>query len=237
LQLPFLLFTNQLKGRYLLRELTIPILLFSHFLSIKDNAHLQLINKQFLLRLSYSVSYSGTTGKQHILKQTMMKKNLALLIIAFTLSASFVSTVHAQSSAATEEIEKALVAMENNIVKLCGIMVDFAAVKSSLLLKQEDGTLIYNVKDCDMMLASKQYIVVKPNGTAYYIAIYSGDEKKLQMSSGTFKSVRAPFKIETDKEKSTANEDIQSLFFQGIKVGSYMLDAKKGEGRMTIGFL
>ncbi|MCW3089237.1 MAG: hypothetical protein JWP81_306 [Ferruginibacter sp.] len=166
-----------------------------------------------------------------------MRKFLLIASLTFALNLSIAPGANAQSSASVEETEKSLLAMESNIVKLCGMMVDFAAVKGNQIIKQADGTLIYDVKDCDMMQANRQLIVVKAGGAAYYIASYTGDNKKLLMSYGAFKLIRSPFKVEKDIAKSTGDEEVHSLLFQGVKVGSYMINEKKGEGRMTIGFL
>ena len=78
------------------------------------------------------------------------------------------------------------------------------------------------------------YIMIKSGGAKYYIASYSGDDKRLGMSFAAFTggvitltNSDGNFTVEQNKEKSTGDNLVYTLLVKGTKIGSFSMDVKK----------
>ena len=163
-----------------------------------------------------------------------LKNVTCLLLYPGSGSASEIST---ENSKASLDISK-------NIIKIISALANnFDDIKGNLISTTDDGTKVYDVKEMDVMLAETQYVMIKSGGAAYYIANYSGDSKKLTISFAAFTAgvttvtnADGNFVIQENKNKSTADKLVYSMFLKDTKVGSYTMEAKK-EGTLLIGLL
>src|SRR4051812_45599137 len=87
------------------------------------------------------------------INKPFMKKVFLLFALSVALSPSG-NQLYAQSSTVTQDDTKASLEISKNIIKLIGSLAkDFADIKGEQITKTEDGTVVYKVKDMDMMKA------------------------------------------------------------------------------------
>lgn len=173
-----------------------------------------------------------------------MKKFFLFLVFA---ASFFLITphVHAQTSTISEEDTKASLEIGRNIIRLISSLAkDYTDLKGDQITKTEDGTVVYAVNNMETMQATNQYIMIKADGGAYYIASYKDDPKKLTMSFAAFSggvstltNSDGNFLVEHDAVNSTGDKLIYIMSVKGHKVGKYTMDLQKKEGTMIIGFL
>ena len=141
-----------------------------------------------------------------------MKKILIRSFIAFLVVTAACQPSFGQSSSGTNTADAtASLNISKNIIKIIGDLAkDFKDMKGDEITKTADGTTVYGVKNLDCMMAENEYIMIKSGGAKYYIASYSGDDKKLGMSFAAFTggvitvtNADGNFTVEQNKEKSS----------------------------------
>lgn len=181
-----------------------------------------------------------------------MKKLILAAAALFMLATAPVAALHAQTateSKTTQEDAKASLAISQGIISILGDLAkDFKEYKGDLVTTTKDGTSVYKVKGLEQMQADDQFIAVRKDGVALYMASYKGstdaDVKKLASSFAAFvagittnTNNDGNFTVEQDKEKSVDKTLVYLLKVKGTKVGSYTMDVEKKEGTMVIAFL
>lgn len=180
----------------------------------------------------------------------MKIRNLFIFPVMLLLSAT-TTTTNAQSrepAAATSTSEanaKASLEISRRIIVLVGDMVKgFPTSKGELLTTTDDGTKVYMVNDMEEMMAETQYIMIKSNGAAYYMANYEGDVEKLTMSFTAFTGGittltkgSGDIVIEQDKAATSGDKLVFVMSIKGKRVGSYSLNVSTNTGTLIIGLL
>ncbi len=167
-----------------------------------------------------------------------MKRYFSKLAVILMLSLSLGQTLNAQSGSWSDADKTKIDIMVGIRQLLMQVTKGFETIRGNKLSKQEDGSLVYKVKNFDNMHTQNQFILVKQTSPlSFYFASYGDDSKTLAISFQAFKEMKDPMTVEKDKELSIDGKEVYSMHFMGMKVAVYTMDTKKGEGVLLIGAL
>jgi hypothetical protein len=165
----------------------------------------------------------------------------------FLLMAS-AANLRAQTTAAdsADEKMKDLRQISWNIMRLVGGLSNhFSDFKGDSITQVEGGIIGYKVKNLLNMKADNEYIFVKPNGSAYYVAVITGDELRLKLYFLAFNYGIDDFRVDNaenllakpDPDLSTNEKDVYALMLKDTKVGTLTREKNNMRARIIIGFL
>jgi len=132
-----------------------------------------------------------------------------------------------------------------NIFRLVGgISNHFADFKGDSITT-DNGIAAFKVKGLLNMHADNDYIMVKANGDAYYVAIITGDELRLNLYFLAFNYGIDEYAEENKikllakpvPEMSNDQKDVYALMINNTKVGSLTREKNAMQSRLIIGFV
>jgi hypothetical protein len=132
-----------------------------------------------------------------------------------------------------------------NIFRLVGgISNHFADFKGDSITT-DGGIAAYQVKGLLNMHADNDYIMVKQNGDAYYVAVVTGDELKLKLYYLAFnygideyaEDNKIKLLAKPVPEMSNDEKDVYALMINNTKVGSLTREKNNMRERIIIGFV
>ena len=171
---------------------------------------------------------------------------LPLLLAVCLLAASSFSLKAQTTETDTVNYGKMLREIISNAFRLIGSIGDnFSNIKGDYLTKMDGNIEVYKVKEPVNHGAISEFIMVKPNGYAYYVAIISTDENILTIydvayskTLNIYANTRKPV-IRSDRDNAISTDDktVYSITMDNIKVGTYAYDKIKKSVNIIIGFL
>jgi len=183
--------------------------------------------------------------------ETIMKHNFPpLLLMVFLLSVSALNanaqTTAADSAALVDKKLEVIRQISWNICRLVGGLSNHLSdFKGDSIAKLDNGIIAYKVKNLKDMNADNDYIMVKPNGSAYYVAIVTGDEDRLRLYFLAFNygideyAAKSPVSLvaNPDTELSTDDKTVYALMLDKTKAGSLTVEKNTKRERIIIGFI
>ncbi len=155
--------------------------------------------------------------------------------------------VHAQTAAADTTDQKLREERQVawNIFRLVGAISNHFLDFKGDSIGTDNGIAGYKVKGLLNMHADNDFIMVKANGTAYYVAIITGDELRLKLYFLAFNygideyatDNKIPLVAKPDPEMSTNEKDVYALMLNNTKVGSLTREKNNMRERLIIGYV
>jgi len=132
-----------------------------------------------------------------------------------------------------------------NIFRLAGSIGNHFKDFKGDSIGTENGITGYHVKGLLNMHADNEFIMVKANGTAYYVATITGDELRLNLYFLAFNygiddftaEDKIPLVAKPDPGLSNDEKDVYVLMLNDIKVGSLTREKNNMRETLIIGFV
>ena len=179
------------------------------------------------------------TGKRNI---------LSIFWLAFLLAAS-TSDLRAQMTAADSagtNLEMMQQVSFNIGTLVEGLSSHFLKFKGDFISEMDHGMVGYKVKNLQHMNADHEYIIVRPNGTAYYVAVITGEEARLRLYFLAFNYGAANYDFDDSEVKLTAKpdaalstdeKDVYALMYDTTQVGTFTREKKNRRATIIIGYV
>jgi len=176
-------------------------------------------------------------------------KHAKRLAIALSLTVFFVAGPISDLKAQTTDsvyLAKIFTQCTVNALTLFGNIADnFSKYKGDFVAKMDGDIGIYKVKEPLNQGATSEFIMIKPNGSGYYVAVISGDQVLRRMYRGAYfyginayaKANNVALVSKKDEATSAGDKEVYFITTGNTKVGSFTYDGANKTVNIVIGVL